>query len=260
MNNRALLAVTSAELRGVIRERDAIDHLYESTFLATVTRFESYLEELFYEVATGRSQIFRSGPSGALSATSSREDIEAMLTRGAERAYVQWLPIQSTEARALAVLRDGRPFSRLDRRTTERSLMKEVSIVRNAIAHRSGDAQARFEKLCPGALATERRTPAGFLQLATSGVSTYDRLCNGLGGIAQALSARSDKQAWKVLSPESDRLSGDRAPSGTYECRSCGTRSTQGDSAILGECSACHPGPCMTCGSTTKSRFVRLDT
>lgn len=258
VQKRQLLAAASARMVGHPLEQEALDHFFESTFLEVVTRFESFVEDLFYEVSLGQSSIYRSGPVGAVSGVGTREDLEAALLASTPRNYLEWLPITTTEARARVILRDGRPFSRLDRRGSERSLLGEVTTIRNAIAHRSGDAWAKFLRTCPGQLAVPRRTPAGLLQMKADPSRTkYELLCDGLGGIAAALAARSDTQAWQLLSPETDRVAGEAAPPGSYECRGCGKPLHLAETGKLKNCETCHHGPCLTCGVEVKSRFRR---
>lgn len=258
VRKRLLLAAMSDQMVGHPLEEEALDHFFESTFLEVVTRFEAFLEDLFYEVSLGQSAIYRSGPIGAVAGVGTREDLEAALLASTPRNYLEWLPIRATEARAKIVLRDGRPFSRLERRGSEKSLLAEVTTIRNAIAHRSGDAWSKFLGACPGQLPESRRTPAGLLRMnADVSRTKYELLCDGLGGVAAALAARSDKQAWRLLSPESDRATGETAPAGVYECRSCGEPHVLASSRRLGHCQKCHGGACMACGAESKSRFRR---
>lgn len=259
VEKRALLSATAAQMVGHELEVDALDHFYESTFLEVVTRFETFLEDLFYEVALGSSSMFRTGPVGAVQGVDSREDLEAALLTSSNRNYLDWLPYRNTLERARVVLRDGRPFSRLERRGSESALLVEILKIRNAIAHRSGEAWSKFENLCPGHLPVPRRTPAGLLQLKVGLTRTkYDVLCDGLGGIAAALGARSDLKAWALLSPEADRGAGETVPPGTYECVDCGNEQTIAAAAPMANCTHCHHGPCMACGAEKKSRFRRI--
>jgi hypothetical protein len=253
---RALLGATEGRMAGHALGVEAIDHLYESTFLEVVTRFEAFLEDLFYEVALGSSSIFRTGAIGAVAGVHSRDDLEATLVSSSNLDYLNWLPIDRTIDRAAVVLRDGRPFSRLDRRFSEKAVLKEVSTIRNAVAHRSGTAWTNFGKLVPDSLPAARRHPAGLLQM-TVGLSTkYNSLCDGLAGVVSALAARSDAQAWRLLSPEAERQAGKLAPAGSYECVSCGTVSTR-TAGPLSPCANCHTGPCLICGTEKQSRLRR---
>lgn len=259
VEKRKLLSAASSRMIGHSLEEEALDHFFESTFLEVVTRFEAFVEDLFYEVSLGQSSIHRAGPADALSGVGTRKDLEEVLLASGSRNYLEWLPLATTEARARVLLKDGRPFSRLGRRDSERALLREVKTIRNAIAHRSGDAWSKFLSICPGQQTLARRTPAGLLRMAADVDRTkYDLLCDGLGGIASALAARSDKQAWKLLSPEDDRSARKVAPAGTYECRKCGDSFVLNEESTLENCSRCHHGPCLSCGVEVKSRFRRI--
>lgn len=252
----ALLEATEGRMAGHALEVEALDHLHESTFLEVVTRFEAFLEDLFYEVALGTSSIFKTGAIGAVAGVHSRDDLEATLFSSSNLDYLNWLPIDRTIDRAAVLLRDGRPFSRLDRRGSERALLTEVSKIRNAVAHRSGTAWTNFGKLVPGNLPAARRHPAGLLQMA-AGVSTkYNSLCDGLARVVSALAARSDAQAWRLLSPESERQAGTFAPAGSYECVRCRAVSNR-PAGSLSPCANCHAGPCLTCGAEKQSKLRR---
>lgn len=254
-----LLADTRTQLAGHGREQEALDHFFESTFLDVVTRFEAFIEDLFYDVALRTSNIYGAGPVPAIAGAAARVDLESSLLSASGDGYLKWLPITNTEARARVLLRDGRPFSRLERRDNERALMTEVMKVRNAIAHRSGDAWQKFSSIAPGPAGNgqNQRTPAAFLRMTVGAHTKYDAYCGGLGGIARALTARSDKDAWRLLGPESPRPSGDRAPAGSYRCMSCNQAFVIAEPTTLDNCHSCHAGPCFTCGRSAKSQFRR---
>lgn len=78
--------------------------------------------------------------------------------------YMSWLPFEHTERRAKLYLKDGRPFSDLG--MGDRSQLKTISIIRNAIAHKSPYAIAQFNKIAIGStpLLQKERNPAGFLR------------------------------------------------------------------------------------------------
>jgi hypothetical protein len=78
--------------------------------------------------------------------------------------YLVWLPFGNTEARAKLYLKDGRPFSELT--DGDKSMIKTITTIRNAIAHKSPHALAEFQRTVIGSLALLRfeRSPAGFLR------------------------------------------------------------------------------------------------
>ena len=205
-DNLRLTDETQHVFRGNPQEKAAIDRTYESTFLDVVTRFEVLLEDLFYAVALRESHIYRSGIVPSLSGVHTRAQLEDLLSSIERREYLDWLPFDRTAQRVDAFLIEGRPFTRLARHSTEGSILREAMIIRNAIAHRSGRGQKKFDALCPSGLPEARRTPAGLLQLSTGQQTTkYGTICNGLIRIAGVLSARSDIKSWHC-SPQRMRM------------------------------------------------------
>lgn len=78
--------------------------------------------------------------------------------------YLKWIPFSYTEKRAKIYLNGGRPFSELNR--GDRSIIKTVTIIRNAIAHKGPHAVREFKSNVIGStvlLRSEKR-PAGFLR------------------------------------------------------------------------------------------------
>jgi hypothetical protein len=73
----------------------------------------------------------------------SDEALMDILLRGDK--YLLWLPYSNTVDRAKLYLKDGRPFTEID--NGDRSIMKTISTIRNAIAHTGPHATGEFEKV-----------------------------------------------------------------------------------------------------------------
>jgi hypothetical protein len=69
-----------------------------------------------------------------------------------------------THKRALLYLKDGKPFS--DIQKPERETMERITIIRNAIAHQSDHAIKKFNDKIVGTLPLlpQEKKPAGFLR------------------------------------------------------------------------------------------------
>ena len=78
--------------------------------------------------------------------------------------YMDWLPYDRTERRARLYLKDGKPFSELT--DGDRSMVKTITTIRHAIAHRSHHATSEFTRTVTGSqvLLRGERSPAGFLR------------------------------------------------------------------------------------------------
>ena len=138
-----------------------LDSVHEALFLRAVTSFEGFLEDLFIAILEGRARYSKQRVSLLMSA-SSREALMQILLQG--NAYMMWLPFPNTEKRAKLYLKDGRPFSELD--DGDKSLLKTITTLRNAIAHKSPYAISEFERTVIGShpLLHNERSPAGFLR------------------------------------------------------------------------------------------------
>lgn len=246
----------AAATDGAIRASD-LDYLLASSFQAIYASFETFLEELFFEVLLGRSGIESAGPRVAFG---SRPEAERVLLREARAPFLTWLPISNTVKRADTYLTRGRPFNRLHRRGTDLAILDRAKTVRNAIAHNSGAAREQFLRLQMGRLPNSRRSPAGYLQMlvGTTGRSQYEVLVTELRRIARSLAEPKEWRGANLLGPFDSQNSGTQAVRGTYKCTGCGAKHVQrSDAASLPTCS-CNPGPCLTCGRQSKSKWERV--
>jgi hypothetical protein len=169
-----------------IRKRD-LDSVYEALFLRAVTSFESFLEELFLGIMEGRVRYSSTSGVSRRMTTKSREALVEIVFQGKNK-YLNWLPFQHTEDRAGLYLREGKPFSSLE--DGDRSVVKTITLIRHAIAHRSKHSMDEFRTKVLGSLSLLKgeRTPAGFLRSRVhSGGNRFEAYVGVLGKIAAIL-------------------------------------------------------------------------
>jgi hypothetical protein len=143
-----------------IVQRD-LHSVYESLFLRAVTSFEVFLEELFVAILDNRISYKSTRVTVRIKATSTQALMDVLLQG---QSYMTWLPFTNTEQRAKIYLRDGKPFSELT--DGDRSLIRTITTIRNAIAHRNRHAINEFKRAVIGAqvLLPREKRPAGFLR------------------------------------------------------------------------------------------------
>jgi hypothetical protein len=156
---------------GQIRKVD-LDSVYEALFLRAVTTFEAFLEDLFLAILVGRAR-YSGQRVRVLMSASSRDALMQILLQGG--SYMTWLPFEQTEKRARLYLKDGCPFTELD--NGDKSQLKTISVIRNAIAHKSPYALSQFQKIAIGSIPLLRneRNPAGFLRSRISSTPAQTR-------------------------------------------------------------------------------------
>ena len=177
-----LTRVDVARSRRELRAFD-VDLLYESTFLASVALFEAMLEDILIEAVCGP----RGAQPGsyALVKPRSRERFRTILRRG--RPYVDLMPFDRALELAGFYVNGAMPFGAVP--TVDRTLLREVVLTRNAIAHRSEAASRSFRNDVPGVggLSRNRQRPGPFLQSiyrATPRQSRTDLYLGALGRIS----------------------------------------------------------------------------
>lgn len=146
--------------------------VYEALFLRSVTSFEVFLEELFITILTNRATYQRGRVSVRMTATS-RQALMDILLQGDK--YMAWLPFGHTEQRAKVFLKNGKPFSEL--MDGDKSMIKSITTIRNAIAHKSPHAINEFKRTVVGSqrLLPAERVPAGFLRSPVRSGPTRNR-------------------------------------------------------------------------------------
>lgn len=138
-----------------------VESMYEALYLRAVTGFEVFLEELFIAILKEKIIYKRGRAVVRMKAASDKALIEILLQG---REYLNWLPFTYTEERAKIYLRDGKPFTEFS--NGDKSMIKTIIIVRNAIAHKSPNAMKEFRDKVIGSrlLLPREKTPAGFLR------------------------------------------------------------------------------------------------
>jgi hypothetical protein len=171
-------------LHGHIVKRD-VEAVYEALFLRAVTNFEAFLEELFLAILQEKHVYPGKRVQVLMKTKSSAAMMEILLQ---ERAYMDWLPFDKTQNRAKLYLKDGRPFT--DLTAQDRAMLKTISTIRNAIAHRSAHAIEKFKKdvIAGQALLQRERTPAGYLRVSIGSAKRFDAYISELSRVAGVLS------------------------------------------------------------------------
>lgn len=180
---------------GEITKRD-LDSVYEALFLRAVTSFESFLEELFLAILERRTKYKKARKVAPRMTTKSRVALTDIVFQN--RQYLNWIPFNHTEERAMLFLADGKPFSDLE--TGDRAVVKTITTIRHAIAHRSKHSMREFERTVTAShsLLWGERSPAGFLRSRVQpSVSRFEVYVGELAriGVALCLPTRPQKTA-----------------------------------------------------------------
>jgi hypothetical protein len=169
---------------GFIKATD-LDSVYEALFLRAVTSFEAFLEELFLAILEKRRRYRRGRVELRMTAKTS-DALRDILLQGDK--FMAWLPFHHTEKRAYIYLTEGRPFSELTE--GDKSIIKTITTIRNAIAHKSPHAMSEFQRTVIGshALLRGERRPASFLRSkVSSGKNRFEVYVGELGRLAMDL-------------------------------------------------------------------------
>lgn len=216
---QTLAATLSSELSGLASvvssgatlPPEAHRRLLEATFIKAFTEFEWFLEELFFAILTGAARVDASGPKIRVRDS----QLARAVARGHDRGYLTWLPIADTVDRAKRLLVDGQPFVRLTTRGNVRADLKRALAVRNATAHKSVDAQAKFQAATSNVFATA----GDYLASNAGGQTACEAILANLHRYGQAL-VGTTAASMKLLGPEDPLRSNAKPGSGTYLCQS----------------------------------------
>jgi hypothetical protein len=175
--------------------RRDIELVYMGLFLEAVTSFEGFLEDMFVGLVC-KSVKHPSRTIKPKAAFKSWVVCHEVLRGG--RAYAEWMPYDHTLKRAGAYLAQGLPFTCLVKNDTDK-LMK-ISMIRNAIAHKSRVADEKFQKhvIASANLLPREKTPAGYLRtvFASSPSQTrYEECICDIASIARNLVAKTQRRA-----------------------------------------------------------------
>ncbi|MGG7104639.1 hypothetical protein [Rhodococcus sp. 24CO] len=212
-----------------------MDAIFSSAFLSMHLQFELFLEDLFYSCITGNSNIADCEPEIKFA---NRNQAEQIFFGGV--AFPIWMPYANgAEEIAKRAFVGGGPFARLQKQSDERKFLKDLTALRNAIAHQSSTALKKVEPLT-SAMNPRRRTPAGYLQNLVQGETQYSLHSASLLGVASALSKTDLASAKKVMSPEDEYQKDEQTSAGRYQCVSCGKYKTlRAKRGKLGSCTRC---------------------
>jgi hypothetical protein len=174
-----------ADGRIVLRDLHAV---YEALFVTAYSSFEAFLEAQFFAILAERAVYAKKRKVVLRMKPTSPAALREILLQGKD--YLTWIPFNQTEDRAKLYLKDGRPFSELD--GGNKSKIKAVHLIRNAIAHKSDHSKRLFdEKVIGGmALLPVERKPAGFLRSqvrASPVVIRFEVYMQDLAAIARLL-------------------------------------------------------------------------
>jgi len=142
------------------------ERAYAAGFILFYTSVERTLEQLFIGLLTAKLTVTQRGVKPVVAAPNAPTALRLVL---GGRNYVDWLPFdRHTKRRAEALLLDGKPFNDLGK--ADRKFLARLSILRNALAHRSGHALKQFEREfilntpLPGGLPPSQHKPVGYLR------------------------------------------------------------------------------------------------
>lgn len=135
---------------------------YSGLVINSVTAFENYLEELFFLIMSGKSSFHRDVRPKARSISKlSNKDIRSLVI--GDNRYINWLPFDLTQKRALAYLFEGNPFGKL--KGQDKESLTKIAKIRNVIAHASDFSEESFQRMIRDAtLPPRERTPIGYLR------------------------------------------------------------------------------------------------
>lgn len=138
-----------------------VEHVYASSFLSLVSRWEAFLEDTLLETVCGPA-------NGALSRRrlvriSTPERFRSILLHP-NLDYVSMPTLKRAKDLFELYLVDGGPVAGITE--ANRTYIQQASWIRNAIAHASNHAERTFKEKVPGvdSLANNRRQPGPFLR------------------------------------------------------------------------------------------------
>lgn len=180
---------------GKLSDRD-VNIIYSGLFLEAVVSFERFLEDLFVDLLSEkvRHPLKRIQPKLSFKSSVLAQDV--LLN---ERQYLDWLPYRKyTAKRAVRFFKSGLPFTGLD--GTIESTTDNISVIRNALAHKSAHSLKAFNKkfiLSAGGLHSRETTPVGYLRgLHTShptDMTRYEQIINDMKKISILLTSKTSR-------------------------------------------------------------------
>lgn len=233
-------------------DASTIDTVVELVLLRSFSVTEELLRELFYACMLGDDSIPGSG--GVVSVSErAHADLLLLSTGDREVAYLSWLPASRALDAARRYLKPSNPFERLRYRDVELTTLRELTIVRNAVAHPDSDAMRKFQELAESRGYPHSR-PARYLLSQRGGELEIRLLLARLERIGRGLTEMDEETAASLLESERPFQSGSAAPIGSFACTRCGSEIKLEIPAKLPVCPTC-PAPvkCETCGHERKA-------
>lgn len=181
-------SVESAVAAGSLTEA-AAEEVHQGLLLSAHTFFEIFLEGLFIGLLVrGRGGMTLPRCKPRLSIQSASVAREVVL--GPKRKWIDWMPYERTIDLAHVFFRGGRPFTDLPKPDVE--ILERISVLRNAVAHRSRHSIEKYRRVVigPTPLPPRQRSPGGFLrgQLSFAPVQTrYESYYSHLLKVARNL-------------------------------------------------------------------------
>lgn len=224
----------------------AKDGIVELVALKCHSVAEEFLAEHFYLCLSEDPSI--PGVQAKMSARSRAEAELLLLQSGAGRKdFISWLPYDSMLGLANTYLAAGHPFDRL-RNRAERKTLKELVIVRNAVAHPSESAGAKLRGLAASKQYQISR-PADYLRSTRAGSLEIDVILATVESVVRALASPTEFDALPFMTSENPYDEGAFGPVGFYECNRCGSGIELAVAAKLTKCPHCpRPTGCQSCG------------
>ena len=192
---------------GTLTNRD-VNVIYSGLFLEAVVSFERFIEDLFTDLLSKRVNH----PSKKVKPkTFFQSAIIARNVLLGERSYLDWLPYNKfTSRRAKRFFQNGLPFTGLDNLIDTNihpsidkkvdTITENISIIRNALAHKSAHSLETFEKRILSlrhALHSREKNPIGYLRGLHSSHPTpttrYEQIINDIKYISILLTSRKLK-------------------------------------------------------------------
>lgn len=143
-----------------ILERD-LNFLYSGLFLDVFTNFENMIESLFIDLLVGKTKHLSKKVQARVRFSSVA--ICRDIIYGA-KSYLDWFPYDATLKMSNIYFKKGLPFNALE--NSDKKILKEVLLIRNALAHKSKHSLKMFGKevIKDKVLLPKEKTPIGYLR------------------------------------------------------------------------------------------------
>lgn len=264
-----LAADLASELSGLRKSVEDAEQAYKSSNLQRGTRddvaelalvramglFEEFLGDLFFLGMLGKL-----GAEVVPIVSAQNEEEATLLIAGSDAGdarYIAWMPLkEKTLKRGDRLFTNGQPFSRLANRSSEKSAISDLTVVRNRIAHDSPIARSKFVDLAKSKGYPHTRA-ADYLM---SKRGTDSEILLGLvrlQSIGEGLAEPTEIGARAYLVAEDPYEPSVLAPPGNYQCARGGHPQSTTVYTTLGDCPACpRPVRCTECGRADKLKTL----